>query len=177
MDEVLDVALELIRPGEGLCLRAYPDPASPLYAALSRRNILRKYMQGQAEIPDDLRELSGKPWTIGYGETKGIREGMVWTKEYADERLRVRVRQFMREVLHLCPQLWLEPPTRLAACVSLAYNIGSAPAFVASSVCRLTKYREYQRAADSFRLWNKAGGKVMKGLVHRRELERAYYLK
>ncbi|HFE9915503.1 TPA: lysozyme, partial [Acinetobacter baumannii] len=32
-------------------------------------------------------------------------------------------------------------------------------------------------AADQFLVWNKAGGKVMKGLVRRREAERALFLK
>ncbi|WP_335876684.1 lysozyme, partial [Acinetobacter baumannii] len=36
---------------------------------------------------------------------------------------------------------------------------------------------DYQGAADQFLVWNKAGGKVMKGLVRRREAERALFLK
>lgn len=113
--------------------------------------------------------------TIGYGETLGVTEGMVWTKEQAEEALRRRLAQFMAGVLQRCPILFLEPSQRLAACTSLAYNIGLG-AFGASSVCRLSKANEWSRAADSFLLWNKAGGRVVRGLTIRRQLERSKYL-
>lgn len=171
----IKLALPLIKSSEGLCLRAYPDPRSELSVALSDRRLLRKYMAGDAEIPGDLRHLSGKPWTIGYGETAGVIEGMVWTKEQAELRLIRRLVGFARGVLKRCPQLHLEPDGRLAACISLAYNIGLG-AFASSSICRRTIRREYQGAADSFRFWNKARGQVMPGLTIRRRLEKELYL-
>ncbi len=114
-------------------------------------------------------------WTIGWGETLGVKEGDVWTQDQADAVLRQRVGQFLLATLKRCPQLHLEPPERLAACVSLAYNIG-AGAFAASSVARHTTRRDYQHAADSFLLWNKAGGRVLCGLTFRRQAERLKYL-
>lgn len=114
-------------------------------------------------------------WTIGYGETLGVHEGMVWTQEQADKQLRQRVGMFMLKTLKACPQLHLEPDQRVIACTSLAYNIGTG-AFGVSSVCRNTKRREFMAAANSFLLWNKAGGKVIKGLTTRRQLERKKYL-
>lgn len=171
----IQIALPLVKHDEGLCLRAYPDPASPLSIALSNRGLLRKYKAGRAEIPADLRHLSGTPWTIGYGETQGVVEGMVWTKEKAELQLIRRLAGFAAGVLKRCPQLHLEPPERLAACMSLAYNIGLG-AFGASSVCRKTRRREYAGAGDSFLLWNKAGGRIMAGLTARRERERLLYL-
>ena len=114
-------------------------------------------------------------WTIGYGETLGVRAGMVWTKQQAEDRLKERLAEYMLAVLKRCPQLHLEPPCMLAACTSLAYNIGTG-AFGASSVCRLTKWREFMRAAASFLLWNKAKGKVIHGLALRRAAERLTYI-
>lgn len=114
-------------------------------------------------------------WTIGWGETQGIKEGDIWTQEQADTVLHRRVLQFMNATLEKCPQLFAEPPCRLAACTSLAYNIGVG-AFGASSVCRLTGRKEYQSAANAFLLWNKAGGQVLRGLTLRREAERKLYL-
>jgi lysozyme len=174
MNDALEAAIPLIKRFEGLCLRAYPDPASLLSRALSSRNLLRKYKEGRAEIPDDLRHLSGAPWTIGYGETLGVKEGMWWTLEQAEQALRRRVAQFMLGVLKRCPQLHLEPPCRLAACTSLAYNIGLGN-FGASQVCRLTRSREFTRAKTSFKNWNKAMGKVVAGLVARRGIEAQLY--
>ncbi len=114
-------------------------------------------------------------WTIGVGETKGVRPGMVWTKDYAMSRLYIRALEFMNEVFKACPQLVNEPPKRIAACSSLAYNIG-VRAFSASTVRSATARREYQRAADAFLVWNKAKGRVLPGLTFRRKKERLYYL-
>lgn len=114
-------------------------------------------------------------WTIGYGETLDVRQGDVWTQEQAENMIKKRVAQFMSLTLKKCPQLSEEPPRRLAACTSLAYNIGTG-AFGSSSVCRLTGRKEYDRAADSFLLWNKAGGRVLRGLTLRRQAERSMYL-
>jgi lysozyme len=113
-------------------------------------------------------------WTIGWGETLGVKPGMVWTQDYADSRLRLRARAFLGATAKACPSL-LTSPKRLAATASLAYNIGMG-GFRASSVCRLAKHGEWQRAADSFLLWNKAGGKVVKGLTRRRAKEREVFL-
>lgn len=114
-------------------------------------------------------------WTIGYGETLNVVEGMEWSQEYAEERLRVRAMEFLRGVLKACPMLGSMPPNRLAACASLAYNIG-LPGFRGSSVCRLVKSGEIEAAAKKFLLWNKAGGKVVRGLTLRRELEMKKFL-
>lgn len=113
-------------------------------------------------------------WTIGYGETLGVKEGDVWTQEQADARLRVRAGQFLLAVLKRCPRLHLEPPERWVACVDLAYNIGVG-AFAASSVSRKTMRGEFDQAAESFLLWNKAGGRVLKGLTIRRKWDRGTY--
>jgi lysozyme len=114
-------------------------------------------------------------WTIGYGETLGVQPGMEWSQEQADQHLQARAAWFLLQAYTSCPQLHLEPADRVAACVSLEYNIGVA-AFRASSVCRRTKAREYQSAAESFRLWNKARGRVIAGLTWRRKVEAQMYL-
>jgi lysozyme len=114
-------------------------------------------------------------WTCGWGETEGITPGTVWTQEHADAILGLRVRQFMMAVLRWCPALARLNPEKLAACTSLAYNIGVG-AFRVSSVCRLTGRGEYGRAANSFLLWNKGGGRVLLGLTRRRQAERNLYL-
>lgn len=113
--------------------------------------------------------------TIGWGETLGVKEGDVWTQERADAVLRQRAGQFLLATLKRCPQLHAEADTRLAACTSLAYNIGVG-AFGASSVRRKTARHEYQGAGDAFLLWNKAGGLTLRGLTLRRQMERLRYL-
>ena len=57
----------------------------------------------------------------------------------------------------------------------LCYNIGES-SFARSSVVRNFNAGNLQKAADSFLLWNKAGGKVSKGLTNRRQKERDLFL-
>ena len=114
-------------------------------------------------------------WTIGWGETQGVKPGMVWTQAQADAVLRMRVSQFLLGVYHRAPMLWLEPPERAAACTSLAYNIGLG-AFNASTVKRKTNEARWQEAAKAFLLWNKSGGRVWKGLTNRRKRESEIYI-
>ena len=59
--------------------------------------------------------------------------------------------------------------------VLLCYNLGKS-GFAGSSVVRHFNLGNIQRAADSFLLWNKAGGKVVQGLVNRRNKERSLFL-
>lgn len=114
-------------------------------------------------------------WTIGWGETLGVKEGMVWTQAQADAVLANRVAQFLLGVYHRAPRLWLEPPERAAACGSLAYNIGIG-AFNASTVKRKTNDGLWEEAAHAFLLWNKSGGRVYRGLTNRRRIESQIYL-
>jgi len=113
--------------------------------------------------------------TIGWGETQGVKPGMVWTQAQADAVLRMRVSQFLLGVYHRAPMLWLEPPERAAACTSLAYNIGLG-AFNASTVKRKTNDGLWTEAAKAFLLWNKSGGRVWNGLTNRRKRESELYL-
>lgn len=114
-------------------------------------------------------------WTIGYGETKGVKAGMVWTQAQADDTLRARAQEFMNGVYAACPRLKAATSNQIAACTSLAYNIGLT-AFAGSSVCKAIARGDYATAADSILLWNKAGGKVVQGLVNRRTEERRVFM-
>lgn len=177
-DTVVNIAMKIIKPAEGLCLVAYPDPASDLYKELSEHNLLRKFMTGELkyqDLPEHLSSLSGTPWTIGFGETKGIKPGMVWTELEAITALKVRVATFLSEVLKVSPKLDLEAPERIAAVVSLVYNIGTLN-YKTSSVAKAIARGDWQAAGDAFLLWNKAGGKVLNGLVKRRQVEKDLFL-
>lgn len=172
--EAFELLVMLVKGFEGRSLRAYPDPASPLGRAMQQRGLARRYREGRAEIPADLRHLSGKPWTNGYGETAGVQEGDVWTEEYAELRLRHELASYLLRVMAKCPALYLLEPERAVAATSLAYNIGVG-AFGASSVSRHTMRHSFEAAARAFLLWNKAGGRVMPGLDRRRKLEALVY--
>lgn len=111
-------------------------------------------------------------WTCGWGDTgPDVTAATVWTQQEADDRLVKRLGEFDAAVLATCPDASAE---QHSACVSLAYNIG-AGAFRKSSVARLHNAGRFSEACQAFSLWNKAGGKVLIELVHRRAEEAAMY--
>lgn len=120
------------------------------------------------------KDIVGIP-TIGYGETKNVKMGDVWTQEQADTALKVRAKEFMDGVLKACPRLSSFTSNQIAAVTSLAYNIGLS-AFASSTVCRKIMAGDRAGAADAILMWNKAGGKEVRGLTLRRQEERRVFM-
>ncbi|NTY85550.1 lysozyme [Serratia fonticola] len=58
-----------------------------------------------------------------------------------------------------------------ASLISFSYNVG-IKAFESSTLLRKLNAGDSKGACDEMRRWNKAGGKVWKGLINRREVER-----
>lgn len=118
--------------------------------------------------------------TIGYGNTfyedgTKVKDGDVITQQRADELAVFIVEQFANSIRPMIKQPLNE--NQFSACVSLAYNIGIG-GFKKSSVLRKLNVNPLDATiADSFRLWNKGGGVILKGLVRRREAEIALYFK
>ena len=110
--------------------------------------------------------------TIGYGHTAGVAMGQTITQQQADDYLRRDVRQFERAVARLVTV----PLTQgqFDALVSFAFNLGEG-ALAQSTLLRLLNAGDYAGAAAQFDRWNKAGGRVLPGLVRRRAAERALF--
>ena len=117
--------------------------------------------------------------TIGIGSTyyeDGTKVKMTdkpITKERAIQLAKNVVKSFEEQV----NKSILLPMTQnqFDAMVLLCYNIGKS-GFARSSVVRNFNLGNIQKAADSFLLWNKAGGRVVQGLVNRRKKERELFL-
>ena len=117
--------------------------------------------------------------TIGIGSTyyedgtKVTMKDKAITKERAIQLAKNVVKSFEARV----NKSILLPMTQnqFDAMVLLCYNIGES-SFARSSVVRNFNAGNLQKAADSFLLWNKAGGKVSKGLTNRRQKERNLFL-
>ncbi len=117
----------------------------------------------------------GAPWTIGWGATgPGIGPGTVWTQQMADDRLRADVTEFVDGVRSSLTRSATD--NQLGAMASLAYNVGLKN-FKSSTLLKLFNAGDIAGAAAQFPRWNRAAGKVMKGLTRRREAERAVFLK
>lgn len=114
------------------------------------------------------RDIVGVP-TICYGETRGVQMGDTATLAECQTQLAKAVADFERGIRPCLPAT-LPDKTR-AAFVSAAYNIGTA-AFCRSSMSRRALAGDLPGACDALRMWNKAGGKVVRGLTNRREAER-----
>lgn len=128
---------------------------------------------------------SARVWTIGYGSTyypngkKVTGKDKPITKEYAEIIQRhVIATDFEPIVNDLLEQEITSgfiTQNMYDAIISLTYNIG-VNGFKKSSVLRHLKNGDKLSAGNAFLLWNKAGGKVLKGLVNRRKKERELFL-
>ena len=118
-------------------------------------------------------DIVGVP-TICYGETKNVKLGQTATKEDCDSQLSARLIEFNQGV-ESCITRPLRDNERVAF-VSLAYNIGVG-AFCQSTVVRRFNAGDKAGACDAILMWNRAGGKVVQGLVNRRVKEREMCLK
>ena len=101
-------------------------------------------------------------------------DNRVFTMGEVDAILQKDLSRFVTGVLRYCPssvnnQGWLD------ALVSFSFNVGLGT--LQRSTLRQKHNRgDYQNAAEEFLKYTKAGGKVLKGLVNRRNDERALYL-
>ena len=123
-------------------------------------------------------QCSAGVWTIGIGSTryedgKPVKKGDVLPNEAAAYNLfRVTVGQYEKAVNDLGAKL---EQCQFDALVSLCYNIGVGN-FTKSTVARLVKANPDDKAiAEAIKRWNKASGKVVAGLVRRREAEAKLY--
>lgn len=118
----------------------------------------------------------GEPWTIGWGATRDGLHGFVgpdtvWTQEQADERLEddlIRYAADVAAVIGSTPTT----QTQFDALVSFHYNTG---AIGRATLARKHGMGDFGGAAGEFQRWNKAGGKVLKGLTRRRMAEAQLY--
>jgi len=65
--------------------------------------------------------------------------------------------------------------SEFGALVSFAFNVGLGN-FKGSTLLRLLNAGDFKGAADQFARWNRAGGKILPGLVKRRYAERTLFL-
>ena len=106
--------------------------------------------------------------TIGYGETAGVKMSDKTTPERALVQLLTSTEKHV-DAIRSCVKVPLYQH-EFDAYVSLSYNIGAA-AFCRSTLVKKLNAGDYDGACEEIRRWNRAGGKVLPGLVKRREAE------
>lgn len=110
-------------------------------------------------------------WTVCYGETRGVKPGMRFTKQQCGDMLIDGLEDFeagMRACLRNPDAI---PDKPYVAFLSLSYNIGTG-AFCKSSIARKANAGDLRGACDALMLYTRAGGREIKGLVNRRVDER-----
>lgn len=106
--------------------------------------------------------------TIAYGRTKGVTIGDTCTQEQAEAWLEeelVEYENYVNEAVQV-------PLTQnqFDALVSWTYNLGPSN-LNSSTMLKVLNSSSYDDVPTQIKRWNKAGGKVLDGLVRRREAE------
>jgi lysozyme len=163
-----DAGLHLMHKFEGFRNRPYLCPAhiwtcgwgTVLYQEQIRLPMVR--VEGK-DAPMIRKEMPLKP-----------EDNRVWSKEELVAMFKADLANFERGVLRLVPGC-VGHQGRFDALVCLAYNIGLGN--LQRSTIRMRANRgDWEGAAEAFRAWTKGGGKVLPGLVKRREAEIALFL-
>ena len=144
--EALDLAQALCCTFEGTVLKPYLCPAKVATIGIGST----RYEDGRAVA------LSDPPITL----------------ERAQSLLRLTLaRDYLPGVLAASPGL-IQSPQRLAAIVDFAYNCG-VPRYRASTLRRCVDAEDWTHAKYQIMKWTRGGGKVLPGLVKRRQAEAA----
>lgn len=118
--------------------------------------------------------------TIGYGATyyeDGTRVTLsdpAITRERAEELLLWMVRtKYLPAVIRLCPGV--QDPRLLAALIDFTFNLGAGN-LKSSNLRRCVNAEDWEALPAEFRKWVRGGGRVLKGLVRRREADIATFI-
>ncbi len=112
-------------------------------------------------------------WTIGYGSTHDVTEGMQISPVEAEDRLQRDIADHARGVIR-----YIRVPLNdgeYGALVSFAFNLGVG-ALQRSTLRQKLNRGEYHAAAEEFPRWSYAGGRWLRGLYRRRLAEQALFL-
>ena len=106
--------------------------------------------------------------TIAYGRTKGVKAGDTCTQEQADAWLEEELHEYSGYV-NDAVKVDLEQ-NQFDALVAWTYNLGPTNLNKSSMLVEINN-KNWDEVPHQIKRWNKAGGKVLEGLVRRREAE------
>lgn len=112
--------------------------------------------------------------TVGYGHTgKDVKENTIWTQSQAEEALKTDLTKYEKYVNELDYYFGYNfTQNEFDALVSFTYNCGKGNLYKLTQNGTRTKYE----ISESFKLYNKANGKVLQGLVKRRQAEKSLFV-
>ena len=118
-------------------------------------------------------QCSASVWTLGYGHTRDVSEGDTCTKDEAEQILISDLQEFEGYVNDLV-KIPLDQ-NQFDALVAWTFNLGPTNLKSSTLLVRLND-NNLDDVPHQLRRWNKAGGKVLDGLVRRREAEALLWL-
>lgn len=107
-------------------------------------------------------------WTIGYGHTRTVRQGMRITPEQAEMLLAEDLSLFERGVSRMVTVPLSD--NQFSALVCFSFNVGLGN-FEFSTLLRLLNRGWYEQVPAQLMRWDHANGEVMGGLARRRAAE------
>ena len=110
-------------------------------------------------------------WTVGFGHLCEQGHPPI-TEAQAEAYLAADLMIALTATLRYCPMLATEPEARLAAIVDFTFNLG-AGRLQTSTLRRRVNLRDWPSAGQELRRWVYGGGRVLAGLVTRREADAA----
>ena len=113
-------------------------------------------------------------WTIGYGHTKGVKEGQKITNSQAEELLKEDLRVFENGVNKWNLQI---NQYQFDALVYFAFNLGLKKKKKSTLLKKVQANPQDKTIKDEFLKWVNAGGRKLEGLVRRRNEEAEMYFK
>jgi len=152
------LALQMIKHHEGVRVRPYRCPALLWTVGVG-------HVIDPSHINIKVEERKALPIPPGWDRTLSMAE--------IDDILAKDLQRFEAGVSRLCPAGLTQP--RLDALVSFSFNVGLGN--LQRSTLRMRHNRgDYTGAAVAFKMWTKAAGKELPGLVKRRRDEMALYM-
>lgn len=127
-------------------------------------------LEGKAYLP--YLDSKGVP-TIGIGFTRlGGAPVTMGMGRISDQEIQTQLEYELGATGRLLTRVLKRVPSRgqAAAMGSLSYNIGGA-GFCSSQVLKYFNLGEFAQASDAFGNWDRAGGRILQGLINRRKVE------
>lgn len=113
-------------------------------------------------------------FTIGYGHTKGVKQGQVITKQQAEEFLKSDISVFEMGINKLGLNI---TQSQFDALVSFAFNLGLANLNSSTLLRKIKICSTDLSIVKEFGKWINAGGRKLDGLIKRRNAEAKLYFK
>ena len=107
-------------------------------------------------------------WTIGFGHTKGVEEGQTCSTEDAESMLANEMDEYEGYINNMV-KVDLQQH-EFDALVAWVYNLGPTN-LGESTMLKVLNGGQFDRVPEEMNRWTRAGGKILEGLVRRRQAE------